>query len=296
MMEKVELPIDEIIEKYESGVSQARLAKEYNVSNGFIFKRISEYYQKTGKEKPRRVYAKKELPGREIVKEYEAGISQAKLARKYNVSDFTIRMRMSQYCQETGREKPKGLCTKKDLPIEEIVIKYESGMLQSQLAKEYNVSSATISTRISEYYQKTGRKKTPKTYHRKKLPMEEIIKKYESGISQAQLAEEYNMSQSVIGIRISEYYYETGREKPERKKLEKKEEVNTEPHTQEEGKKPKELRSTTIIIDYLKKGLSIEEIIETASKRNIVIPQKLIDDALNKANVKNIIDDNEGIR
>ena len=111
-----------------------------------------------------------------------------------------------------------------------------------------------------------------------------------------ELAEEYNMSQSVIGIRISEYYYETGREKPERKKLEKKEEVSTEPHTQEEGKKPKELRSTTIIIDYLKKGLSIEEIIETASKRNIVIPQKLIDNALNKANVKNIINDNEGIR
>lgn len=293
MKEKVELPINEIIEKYESGVSQIQLAKEYNVSNNIIFKRISEYYRTTGKEKPRRVYAKKELPVEEIVKKYEAGISQAQLAKKYNVSDFAIRMRIAQYYQETGRERPEISSTKKEVPIEEIVIKYESGMLQSQLAEEYNVSNTIINTRIAEYYQRTGRKRPPKVCHRKKLPMEEIIKKYETGVSQVQLAEEYNVSQSVICLRISEYYYETGKEKPERKKSETKE---TNSYTQEEGKKPKELRSTTIIIDYLKKGLSIEDIIEAASKRNIVIPQKLIDDALNKANIKNITDDNEEIR
>ena len=33
MREKVELPINEIIEKYESGVSQIQLAKEYSISN-----------------------------------------------------------------------------------------------------------------------------------------------------------------------------------------------------------------------------------------------------------------------
>lgn len=293
MKEKVKLPINEIIRKYESGVSQIQLAKEYNVSNNIIFKRISEYYQTTGKEKPRRVYAKKELPVEEIVKKYEAGISQAQLAKEYNVSDFAIRMRIAQYYQETGRERPEISSTKKEVPIEEIAIKYESGMLQSQLAEEYNVSNTIINTRIAEYYQRTGRKRPPKVCHRKKLPMEEIIKKYEAGVSQVQLAEEYNVSQSVICLRISEYYYETGKEKPERKKSEKKE---TNPYTQEEGKKPKELRSTTIIIDYLKKGLSIEDIIEAASKRNIVIPQKLIDDALNKANIQNITDDNEEIR
>ena len=212
MREKVELPINEIIEKYESGVSQIQLAKEYSISNNIIFKRISEYYQTTGKEKPRRVYAKKELPVEEIVKKYEAGISQAQLAKEYNVSDFAIRMRIAQYYQETGRERPEISSTKKEVPIEEIVIKYESGMLQSQLAEEYNVSNTIINTRIAEYYQITGRKRPPKACHRKKLPMEEIIKKYESGVSQGQLAKEYNVSQSVICLRISEYYYETGKE------------------------------------------------------------------------------------
>lgn len=293
MREKVELPINEIIEKYESGVSQIQLAKEYSISNNIIFKRISEYYQTTGKEKPRRVYAKKELPVEEIVKKYEAGISQAQLAKEYNVSDFAIRMRIAQYYQETGRERPEISSTKKEVPIEEIVIKYESGMLQSQLAEEYNVSNTIINTRIAEYYQRTGRKRPPKACHRKKLPMEEIIKKYESGVSQGQLAKEYNVSQSVICLRISEYYYETGKEKPERKKSGKKE---TNTYTKDERKKLKELRSTTIIIDYLKKGLSIEDIIETASKRNVVIPQKLIDDALNKANIKNVTADNEETR
>ena len=293
MREKVELPINEIIEKYESGVSQGQLAKEYNVSQSVICLRISEYYQTTGKEKPRRVYAKKELPVEEIVKKYEAGISQAQLAKEYNVSDFAIRMRIAQYYQETGRERPEISSTKKEVPIEEIVIKYESGMLQSQLAEEYNVSNTIINTRIAEYYQRTGRKRPPKACHRKKLPMEEIIKKYESGVSQGQLAKEYNVSQSVICLRISEYYYETGKEKPERKKSGKK---GTNTYTKDEGKKPKELRSTTIIIDYLKKGLSIEDIIETAAKRNVVIPQKLIDDALNKANIKNVTADNEETR
>ena len=125
------------------------------------------------------------------------------------------------------------------------------------------------------------------------LPINEIIEKYESGVSQGQLAKEYNVSQSVICLRISEYYYETGKEKPERKKSGKK---GTNTYTKDEGKKPKELRSTTIIIDYLKKGLSIEDIIETAAKRNVVIPQKLIDDALNKANIKNVTADNEETR
>ena len=40
---KIELPIDEIVEKWEQGTTQQELAKEYGVSIRTINKRISEY-------------------------------------------------------------------------------------------------------------------------------------------------------------------------------------------------------------------------------------------------------------
>ena len=42
---KIELPIEEIVKKWEQGVTQKELSKEYGVSDVTISKRISEYYE-----------------------------------------------------------------------------------------------------------------------------------------------------------------------------------------------------------------------------------------------------------
>ena len=66
---KIELPIEEIVKKWEQGVTQKELSKEYGVSRVTINKRISEYYEKEEKGKPKQ---RIELPIEEIVKKVGA--------------------------------------------------------------------------------------------------------------------------------------------------------------------------------------------------------------------------------
>ena len=147
-----------------------------------------------------------------------------------------------------------------ELPIEEIVKKWEQGVTQKELSKEYGVSDVTISKRISEYYEKEEKEK-PK--QRIELPIEEIVKKWERGITQKELSKRYGVSKSTINKRISKYY-----QKKKRKK--------------NEEKKAKILRNSSIIVEYLRKGLTIEQIESIASKQNIIVPQEVKEKAIQK--------------
>ena len=147
-----------------------------------------------------------------------------------------------------------------ELPIEEIVKKWEQGVTQKELSKEYGVSEALIGRRISEYYEKEEKGKPKK---RIELPIEEIVKKWERGITQKELSKRYGVSKSTINKRISKYY-----QKKKRKK--------------NEEKKAKILRNSSIIVEYLRKGLTIEQIESIASKQNIIVPQEVKEKAIQK--------------
>ena len=99
---KIELPIEEIVKKWEQGVTQKELSKEYGVSEALIGRRISEYYEKEEKEKPKQ---RIELPIEEIVKKWERGITQKELSKRYGVSKSTISKRISKYYQKKKRKK-----------------------------------------------------------------------------------------------------------------------------------------------------------------------------------------------
>ena len=251
---RIELPIEEIVKKWEQGVTQKELSKEYGVSDVTISKRISEYYEKEEKEKPKK---RIELPIEEIVKKWEQGVTQKELSKEYGVSDVTISKRISEYYEKEEKEKPK---KRIELPIEEIVKKWEQGVTQKELSKEYGVSDVTISKRISEYYEKEEKEKPKK---RIELPIEEIVKKWERGITQKELSKRYGVSKSTINKRISKYY-----QKKKRKK--------------NEEKKAKILRNSSIIVEYLRKGLTIEQIESIASKQNIIVPQEVKEKAIQK--------------
>ncbi len=251
---KIELPIEEIVKKWEQGITQEKLSKEYGVSEYIIRKRISEYYEKEEKEKPKQ---KIELPIEEIVKKWEQGVTQKELSKEYGVSRVTINKRISEYYEKEEKGKPR---QRIELPIEEIVKKWEQGTTQEKLSKEYGVSGFTISKRISEYYEKEEKEK-PK--QRIELPIEEIVKKWERGITQKELSKRYGVSKSTINKRISKYY-----QKKKRKK--------------NEEKKAKILRNSSIIVEYLRKGLTIEQIESIASKQNIIVPQEVKEKAIQK--------------
>ena len=326
-MKKIELPINEIVSKYEKGITQRKIAEEYNVSKSTISKKITDYYEKIGKEKPKRDFRYINLPVKEIITKYEKGSSLSVLMREYGVSNSTIINRMNDYYKKIGKQRPKVKTEikyyKKELPIEEIIKKYEEGCTILKLSEQYNASSATIRNRITKYYTILG-KEIPKRDHTKvNIPIEDVIEKYESGILQSKIAEEYGVSKVTIGNKIKKYYKENGEEKPKKdltriklpiediiKKYESgidevtlAEEYNV-PHStinkkttkfynKNGKKKPRILKTTAIVMDYLKKGLTIEEIIKTASDRNIIIPQDIISDALKEVNSKNITHNNE---
>ena len=215
---------------------------------------IEAKYEKEEKEKPKK---RIELPIEEIVKKWKQGVTQKELSKEYGVSEALIGRRISEYYEKEEKGKPK---QRIELPIEEIVKKWEQGVTQKELSKEYGVSGFTISKRISEYYEKEEKKK-PK--QRIELPIEEIVKKWERGITQKELSKRYGVSKSTISKRISKYY-----QKKKRKK--------------NEEKKAKILRNSSIIVEYLRKGLTIEQIESIASKQNIIVPQEVKEKAIQK--------------
>lgn len=271
-MKKIELPMEEIIKKYESRVSAEKIASEYGTSYSTIYSRIKEYYEE--KQIKRYMLKKKytpiELPIEEIAKKYEKGISTQKLATEYETSYFTIYSRLKRYYEEKGVEKPviRKKSTKIELPIEEIVEKYEAKISVEDLATEYNVSRTTINVRLRQYYEEKQLKRPVIKECCKKieLPIEEIVEKYEAGINEEDLATEYGVSCGLINKRLKEYYKSKGKIVP------------------------RMLKSLTVIEEYLKKGLTIEEITEIASKRNVIIPQDLINTIINN---KSISDDDQ---
>ena len=192
---KIEIPIDEIVKKWEQGTIQTELAKEYGVSVTTINKRIAEYYEKIGKPK-----LKIKLPINEIARKWEQGSAKTKLAKEYDVSLYIINSSISEYYQREEKKIPKKeLNPKIELPIDEIAKKWEQGATQRGLAKEYGVSSCTINKRISEYYEKIE-----KTNPKIKLQIDKIGEKWKQGATQKELAKEYGVARTTIDKRISE--------------------------------------------------------------------------------------------
>lgn len=272
-MEHIKLPIEEIIKKFENGVFQSDLATEYHVSYSTITNRIKNYYIQKGIDKPKSIPINKlgrkpiELPMKEIIEKFENGISQAVLASEYHVSYATIKSRINNYYIQKGINKPKRktkskIPKRKILPMDEIIKKLENDISPQDLATEYGVSYNTMLSKINKYYIEKGLSKPQSHIGRKlkELPIEEVIKKYENGFSTKELSISYNISFQTINTRINNYYKEKG------------------------IKTPRQLRSVTVISDFLSKGLSIDEIVETAKKRNIIIPQHIIDSALQEKN------------
>lgn len=266
MRSKKELPIEEIVEKWNNGRSYSKLAEEYNVNRMTIRNRINEYYKKQGEIKPDRKIENlmKQIPTEEIIEKWNNGIGTRQLAKDYKVDIATIRNRINKYYKDRGEIKPKpkreskiGI-GRKEIPIEEIIKKWNNGISTKQLAKDYDIGRRTIYERINEYYKENGKVKPDKRVEKKELPVEKIVEKWNVGILPKELAKEYGVSVTTINNRIKEYY--KGKTKP--------------------TVKNKILKDSEIIAKYLQKGLSAQQIRIIAKSKKITIP----DDVINKAN------------
>ena len=93
------------------------------------------------------------------------------------------------------------------------------------------------------------------------LPLEEIVSKWENGATQMELADEYGTSFTTIRIRIKEHV-DSSRSKVIKKRI---------------------VREPSIVIDYLKRGATPEQILEIAEKNRVIIPDSVMQEAIKKA-------------
>lgn len=263
----IEIPIETIVLRYEQGAKIVDLAEEFQVSVFTINERLNEYYEKIEKDRPyqNEHFQRKEIPIEEIVLKYEQDISIEDIAKEYQTSISTINKRLNEYYERIGRRRPKQGHKKTKIAmisIKEVVLKYEHGTIMEELAREYQVSTSTISKMLVKHYEKNGKKRPIINGDSiKEIQIEKIILEYEKGTSFTDLAIKYGLGSSTISKRINDYYKEKGK------------------------KTPRILRSKNVLEEYLRKGMTIEAIIEITSKRNIIIPRDLIDAVLKKVTI-----------
>ena len=87
------------------------------------------------------------------------------------------------------------------LPIDEIIKDYESGMSMKEMEDWYGVSRSTLVNRLKEAGVYQSR---PKGRQKKELPMEEVIKDYESGMPMRRLKHKYKVSFRTLRRRLVE--------------------------------------------------------------------------------------------
>ena len=238
----------EIVEKWRNGATKTELEDEYGIPKNAIYMIIRRYSKEKEEEEDK---------DKEIAEKMEKGATRTELADEYGVSKGTISYRVTKYYNRIGREnprKPNKILSEEE--IKEIIEKWEDEKAETtktELAEEYGVAVSTISSNIKKYYKQTG-KKNPR--EREELPIDEIVEKLKNGQSKSKLASDYHTSIKTMIGKVEEH-----------KGVEKLRVV----------------RSSNIIVEYLKKGLSPEEIIETAEKKNVLIPDSVMQKAVKKA-------------
>lgn len=155
-----------------------------------------------------------ELNYAEIYKEYKNGASIRKLANKYNCAATTISNGLKKYCKENEIE----FLTKKtklELPMQDIYNMYcYEDKTSTELAKMFNCVPETIISRLRIFANKENLPLNIREGHRRKknLPIEQIYKKYQSGISAVVLGREYKCSNNTIIRKLREYCEENNLE------------------------------------------------------------------------------------
>ena len=179
------LPVKEIVRKHKNGIGTYKLAYEYKVDVQTIRKLLKE----TG------VEFKKVLPVEEIVKKHQDGKNTVELAHEYEVSTPTIKRLLKK--AEVKLRNLSEAQIGKILPVEKIVKKYNDGNSTYELADEYRVSNSTIYRLLKNEGIKL-RSMSEAHLHGKVFPVDEIVKRYQDGISLFKLTNEYNVSTPTI--------------------------------------------------------------------------------------------------
>ena len=141
MRKVIELPVEEVVRKYESGVSMTRLSDMYGVSFNTIRRRLVKYGCIIRSVRDVNI----PLDENSIVGEYNRGASINELSKKYGVAFNTIRRRIVKAGVEI-RSSNIGKCI--SLDVESIVEDYKRGDSMYRIACKHKVSEMSIRRRL----------------------------------------------------------------------------------------------------------------------------------------------------
>ena len=131
----------QIIIDYQNGMSMRELGEKYNCGSTTINRKLKQFGVKI---RPRGGVQITNLPIDQIIYEYQNGMNLSKLAEKYNCSLPTISDRLKQFgIKILSRGEAKYF----DLPIEQIIIDYKSGINAYELGEKYNCARCTNSVK-----------------------------------------------------------------------------------------------------------------------------------------------------
>lgn len=187
---------------------------------------------------------------------------------EYMINRYYRNKMLKQKGTFNGIKRRKRSFNKKEIPIENYIEGYEEGEIAvEEIAKKYEVSSATINIRINEYYKSKGKERPQvkrKSKTKKDINIENYIKHYEDRkITVEQIANKEGVSTTTIRNRLNDYYNKIGKENPIRIR---KNNIKDNKENCGEGKK-KEPKPIT------RKNIDIEKYIEDFENERITVNQ-----------------------
>lgn len=254
------IDISKYIEKLKNGrITKAEIARETGLSVYIVNQRVKEYLEENNEERInfRKVITKVDIS--KYIEDLKVGkITQAEIRRKEGVSRTIVIARIKDYYDEIGEQRPSfkmgrkkstpKKTTRKPLNVEDYIEDYSIGFItQSGIAKKAGITISGVSRAISRYYvRKIGENNLSKSTT---FDINTYIYEYEIGaITPHQIAIREKIDIKKVNTEI-ENYYRNQNKKP-----------------------PKYGVPESVILEYLEKGLSKEQIKAVATKKNIIIP------------------------
>lgn len=206
----VELPIEKVYEEYINGKDQQCLAEEYDCSSVTISRKLTRYCKENNIDllKTKKDAETKKL--KKLYEEHKSGLTPAELSEKYNCSKRIIILRLHDYANLMGEELvfPRKSYDKKNISDEEIYRQYKNGVPSTVIARENNCTPRTIMLRLRRYSQANGHDLIVNS-RADKIEEQRLNEMYElsrAGITQRELMEKYNYSQTKLSNALKSQY------------------------------------------------------------------------------------------
>jgi len=186
----------EVIEKYIKGMTAKEIASQYGLSESPVLKVLKragyDPYNDNQERKKKLSAGQKE----EIAKAYKKGETAQQLAKKYGVTDPTIKKALLEMAVDVRSysEAQGGLA---NTEIEELIDLYKEGWNTVQLAEKYELANGTV----GRYLDREGVKKRSANEARggvSEVDEPKIVERYMNGESSVQIANDYDVYYSTI--------------------------------------------------------------------------------------------------